>query len=459
MAGIFTKLRWNAFTVWHARKERSLPFRPLEEIQAIQSRRVRAMVKHAFENVPFYREAMDQRGLKPRDFRTADDLAQLPVLTRELYAQQTAQFLAPKFAQADGVTLHSSGTAGIPKTIRHEARALFIAFAGGQRRRVVFSHFIGRRFGYRETRFARPLGTVGIVRRFYEEHSWTPRRIDLTRQALSPGDLSLQDTAAAITEFRPDHLVGYGSYLGALFRELHYRNIPIHRPKLITYVADSMPDADRLLIEREFGVPVISTYQCTEAMRMGFFCELRTGFHLSIDALAFRVVDDENREVAPGESGHIVISNLTNRATVLLNYKLGDVVTRGKLSCPCGRTLPMIERIRGRSGDLLRLADGRIMHALVATEPLLAVTDVRQVQLVQQARDRFVVRAVAKPGANKSQTSVALANALRSKVGSAASVEVEWMEVIPPDASGKVKSVISELDPEQPETNYKADHD
>jgi phenylacetate-CoA ligase len=448
MPGLLTKLRWSAFVLWHGRKERSLPFRPLAEIQAIQSRRVRAMVEHAYRNVPFYREAMDQRGLKPRDFQTAADLARLPLIDRDLYVQHPEKFLAPHFAEADGLTLHSSGTSGIPKTVRQEARALFLAYVSGHRRRVVFSHFIGRPFGYRETRFARPLGMPTVVRGFYEERSWTPRRIDLTRQKLSPGDLSVEETVAAVNEFRPELMVGYGSYLGALFREIRQRNIPTHRPKLIQYVGDSMPDADRLLIEQEFGVPVISTYQCTEVMRMGFFCERRTGFHLSIDLVAFRVVDDENREVAPGETGHIVVSNLTNRATVLLNYKLGDIVTRARLPCPCGRTLPMIENIRGRSGDILHLADGRVMHGLVATELVLAVSGVRQVQVVQQARDRFVLRSIALPGADKPQVSVALASALRSKVGSTATVEVEWLEVIPPDASGKVKSVISELDGE-----------
>ncbi len=445
MAGLLTRVRWSAFAAWNARKERGLPFRPLDQIEGLQSRRVRAMVKHAYENVPFYREAMDQRGLKPRDFQTAADLAQLPRVEKDYFIQHPDEFFAPNFARADGVTLRSSGTSGIPKTIRQEARALFLAFASGHRRRVVFSHFIGRPFGYRETRFARPSGSDKIVRRFYEEHSWTPPQIDLTRQGLSAGDLSVEDTAAAVSEFRPDHVIGYGSYLGALFRELHERKIPIHHPKLITYVGDSMPEADRLLIEQEFGIPVISTYQCTEVQRLGFFCEQRSGFHISIDLVAFRVVDNDNREVAPGESGQMVISNLTNRATVLLNYNLGDIVTRAKLTCPCGRTLPMIQNIRGRTGDMLHLADGRLMHSLVATEQVLAVPGVRQVQLVQQTLDRFVLRAIAKPGADKSQTSAALAAALHGKVGDSASVTVEWLDVIPPGANGKVKSVISEV--------------
>jgi phenylacetate-CoA ligase len=446
MAGLLTKLRWNVFVVWHARKQRGLPFRPIEEIEAIQSRRVRAMVKHAYENVPFYREAMDQRGLKPRDFQTAADLAQLPLVTKETLAEQPELFVAPNFAAAPGLTLHSSGTSGTSKTVRIDAAALFLARANGHRQRAVFAKFIGRPFGYRELRFVRPQSNVTSVEEFHDEYSWTPRRIGLTRRTLSPGDSSLEDIVAVINEFRPDLLMGYGSYVGTLFREFHCRNISVHRPKAIHYAGDVMPEADRLLIEQEFGIPVISTYPSTEVLRIGFSCEQRSGFHLSLDAMAARIVDDDDREVGPGESGHIIVSNLTNRATVLLNYKLGDVVTRGNLACPCGRTLPKIENIRGRSGDLVRLPDGRIMHGLVAAEPLIAIQGLRQFQIVQQAHDRFVLRVVANTGLDKLQTSVTLANALRSKVGDRASVEVEWMDTIPPGANGKVKSVISELD-------------
>ncbi len=219
MAGFLTKLHWNVFTVWHARKERGLPFRPLAEIETIQSRRVRAMVRHAYENVAFYRDAMDHRGLKPRDFQTAADLAQLPVVTKEMYAERPELFVAPNFAQADGLTLNSSGTSGASKKVRVEARALFLARANGHRQRVVFAHFIGRPFGYRELRFGRSLSTVSFVESFHQEYSWTPKRVGLTRRMVPSGDLSPEESAAVINEFQADLLVGYGSFVGALFRE------------------------------------------------------------------------------------------------------------------------------------------------------------------------------------------------------------------------------------------------
>jgi hypothetical protein len=105
----------------------------------------------------------------------------------------------------------------------------------------------------------------------------------------------------------------------------------------------------------------------------------------------------------------------------------------------------MIEDIRGRSDDVLRLADGRLMHGLVALEPLHSVPGVLQVQIVQQAPDRFLLRAVSQPGANPSDAALALIRALRSKVGDEGEVEVHWVHTIPPGPNGKVKAVVSEL--------------
>lgn len=445
MANLLVKARWNAFTLWHVRKERALPYWPLEEVLALQARRVRAMVRHAYGQTPFYREEMDRRGLKPDEFRTAADLARLPLISGQVVADQPERFRAASLAGLQGLELDSSGTSGRSKKIHYDARALFLSLANGHRQRIVSAHFTGRLFGYREMGLARPSGVSSQMRRFYKSNSWVPPRIDLTRRNLSPGDLSFEDTVAAINEYQPDMVLGYGSYLGALFREAHRREVTIHRPKLLAYGADNMAEADRLLIEKEMGVPVLSTYQTVEALRIGFQCEQRRGFHLSLDAVAVRVVDDQGRDVGPGGTGHIVISNLTNRATVLLNYKLGDVVTLGDAPCPCGRTLPVIEAIRGRSDDVLRLADGRLMHSLVALEPLRGVSGVQQVQIVQRAPERFLLRAVSRPGANLGEATAGLIQALRSKVGGDGQVEVDWVRAIPPGPNGKVKAVVSEV--------------
>ncbi len=206
-----------------------------------------------------------------------------------------------------------------------------------------------------------------------------------------------------------------------------------------------MAEADRSLIEQEFGIPVASTYQCAEALRIGFCCEQRRGFHLSLDAVAVRLVDDEGRDAPPGVPGHVVISNLTNRATVFLNYRLGDVAAFSQTPCACGRTLPVLEALLGRSDDLLWLSKGRPMHALAVMPPLQSVVGVHQVQVVQHALERFTVRAVSKPGADEDAAAAGLIQALQSKVGSDAQVAVRWVDTIAPGSSLKVRAVISEM--------------
>jgi phenylacetate-CoA ligase len=388
---------------------------------------------------------MDRRGLKPRDFRTGADLAKLPLIDGLRYTREPERFQAARRIRASGLTIESSGTSGRSKHIRYDARALFLALAQGHRQRCGLSAFTGGVFGYREMHMVRT-GSVAVqIRHFYEKYSSTPPHVDLMRQFLSPGDLSFSGTLEAINKFQPDVIRGYGSYLGALFREAHLRGVRIHHPRVIVYGADAMAEGDRRLIEQELGIPVSSTYQSVEALRIGFECERGHGFHLSLDAVAVRVVDDQGKDVEPGGTGHIVISNLTNRATVLLNYKLGDVVTRSAGACECGRTLPMIEAIQGRSDDVLRLGDGRVMHALVALEPLRAVPGVLQLQVVQQARNRFILRAVAQSGVARTEAAGALIRALESKVGTTGRIEVDWVEALPPGQNGKVKAVISEV--------------
>src|SRR5687768_3779846 len=145
ITGILRKAYWNAFTVWHARDEERLPYRSLDEIVGLQTKRVRAIVAHAYEKVSHYREVMDRAGLRPSDFRTADDLARLPIVTGEDVARAPERFLSRDHDHRDGITILSSGTSGKRKRIDYDAAALFLTMAHGHRRRVVLARFVGRK--------------------------------------------------------------------------------------------------------------------------------------------------------------------------------------------------------------------------------------------------------------------------------------------------------------------------
>ncbi len=441
MANAWTRLRWTAFTAWHLRRESALPFWPLERVQELQNRRVREMVGFAFREVPFYREAMAKAGLRPDDIRTAGDLAFLPLIGKAELEANPAHF-SPAGRRLSGLTLQSSGTSGRSRHIDCDAAALFWSLVAGQRQRVGVTKMVGKRTRYREAVIARLDGLAYQIRTFYETHAWLPARWELRRLMISPTE-AFSEVFARLQEFRPDVVGGYGAHLGAYYRWVSRQGAGSHLPKAIIYGADRMPDADRSLIEEHLGIAVFSFYQAAEALRIAFQCELRQGLHVSLDQIAMRAIDGEGRDVGPGGTGEIVISNLVNRATVLLNYRLGDVVTLGRGACPCGRSLPTLARIEGRSDDLLLLPDGSSLHALGVLNGLQAVAGVVQVQLIQEDLGRFRLLVVWQEHATWTDGEAKLRSSFARNLGWDAKLGIERVEAIPPDASGKVRAAIS----------------
>jgi len=441
MANLFTRLRWSAFTAWHVRLESSLPYWPLDRVQAVQNGRVRRIVSFAWREVPFYREAMLAARLRPEDFRTAEDLARLPLIEKNEVLSNPAQF-CPARRELCSLRLQSSGTTGRARHIDYEAAALFLSLAHGHRQRLAMSSILKQVSGYREAVIARPDGLPKQIRQFYETHSWVPSRWELQRIIVSPAEAFTQ-ILKRLEEFRPTVVGGYGAHLGAFYRWVSLQNAVGHLPKAIVYGADRMADADRTLIEEHLGIPVFSFYQAAEALRIAFQCEVRQGLHLSLDQVAVRAIDSSGRTLGPGETGEIVISNLTNRGTVLLNYRLGDLVTLGRGPCPCGRSLPTLERIEGRADDLILLPDGSSIHSLSMLEGLQAVPGVVQVQLVQEELRRFLIRVVCSDGADWNLVPARLSESFLSSVGKDTALRIERVPQILPELSGKVRAVIS----------------
>ena len=113
-----------------------------------------------------------------------------------------------------------------------------------------------------------------------------------------------------------------------LFRTLAARSIDMHLPRLAIFGGEALTAPGRELIARGFGVPLTALYNAVESFKIGFACEKGQDYHLHEDLCHVKIVNRTGARMADGERGEVVISNLVNRATVLLNYRIGDVAAR-----------------------------------------------------------------------------------------------------------------------------------
>lgn len=172
------------------------------------------------------------------------------------------------------------------------------------------------------------------------------------------------------------------------------RERPRYLPKVVAYGGGGMSAEGRALVEDHFGVAVLSGYNAVEALKIAFLCEERDGFHVHEDLCHVRLLDPSGVPVAPGTSGEVVISNLVNRGTVLLNYRLGDRATAATAPCACGRTSAVLATVDGRVDEIIVLLSGELVLTVQVWDAVAGHSFVSRWQLVQRTSQSFELRVV-----------------------------------------------------------------
>jgi phenylacetate-CoA ligase len=430
-----------------ARHERRVPFWSAEGIARRQRRHLRTIVAHAYSSVPFYAESMRELGLAPRDIRTVDDLALLPPIDATLVRAEERRFLSTRVAPAHRRALHTSGShGGHHGVVWWDERSLLSKLAYAERDRAVLGALLGRAIGHRQLYLLPRAAQSFVLREWWSEWTVTPSRL-ATRSVVPPGT-SYEAVAARLRADRPDVVYSYGSYAEHIARWLAARGEEARGPSVWCYGGDGMTRQGRALLERVTGARVLSTYQATEPGRLGFECERRDGWHLNVDLCAVRIVNAAGATVTAGREGSLVVSNLHNRATVLLNYHLGDVGALADAPCACGRSLPLLRTLAGRRTETVQLADGRAVSGLVLqAECMSALEGALRVQLVIEGPGRVRIRAVLPAGADGPAVASRISDVVRATYGESLVATLEPVASLTETAAGKFPRVVRATTP------------
>jgi phenylacetate-CoA ligase len=418
-----------------------VPYLPEERLHEMRDKRLQQIVRYAAETVPYYRDLFRAEGINPADIRTVDDLDRLPLIDKQQVAHHPKRFVSTSRWGRTARPAVTSGSTGMPLKVYHDRHSLLLASAVALRERDART----RGFGLSPTsRFAAITlpGRAWVVAPIAKPHT----RFSLFRQnGLSLSVLQpLEEVIAAINQLRPEMIVGYGSYLTALFMTVALGGTYLHMPKLVVYYGDALTDAGRHVIRDELGIAVMSVYGAAEAFKIGFSCEQGSGHHLHADLTHVKIVDRNGQRMPRGERGEVVISNLVNRGTVLLNYRLGDIAALSDRRCPCGRTLPLLASLEGRVEDVIYLRNGRFVYPGAVRDVMKHLEGVLQYQLIQLEADVFELKLATVDPDTFERVSGELLTALRRLLGDSACIEpVYHDERLEPGPSGKFRPILS----------------
>lgn len=367
-----------------------LPYLPREQVAELRDARIRELARYAAETVPYYRDLFVREGIDPRDIRSPRELRSLPLVDKKTVQEDPQRFRSTSPAGQEALPFTTTGSSWSPLTVYRDRQSMLENMAHSERYRVVERKLVGKKLRYGMVM----IGHEGAGRRIDAHYRDTTMRHLLSRRSFIPMETPVERVVQQLGELRPEVLAGLGSYLEEFFKLVAQKGLSLPKPGVVRYGGDLMSSEGRALIERHFGIPVLSNYTAVEAFKIAHFCEERSGFHLYEDLLDLWLAGPDGEPCAAGEPGEVVISNLVNRGTVLLNYRLGDLARLSADGCPCGRTSRVLSSLEGRVSQIVHLPSGDLVHPFVVLQMMRRHRDVIRWQLVQHEPARFELKLV-----------------------------------------------------------------
>ncbi len=334
---------------------------PVSEMKKLQSEKLVRQVKHVYENVAYYRNLMDEKGVKPEDIHGIEDLHKLPFLTKaDLRDAYPYGLLAKPLDECVRIQ-STSGTTGrrvVAFYTQHDvdlwedccARA--IVAAGGSNKDVC-------QVAYGYGLFTGGPGLNG-----------GSHRVGCLTLPMSSGNTERQiqfmtDLSATILCCTPS----YAAYIGETLKEKGYKpeDIPL---KAGIFGAEPWTEEMRHQIEETLGIKAYDIYGLTETSGPGvsFECSEQTGMHINEDHFLAEIIDPDTGEVLPeGEKGELVFTSLDKEAFPLLRYRTRDICVLSRKKCSCGRTLIKMAKPMGRTDDMLIIRGVNVFPSQIET--------------------------------------------------------------------------------------------
>jgi phenylacetate-CoA ligase len=421
------------FFLYHLQHLIRNQWRSPAELESIQLEKLKALVHHAYHNVTYYRRLFDQSGLKPEDIQSLQDLSKIPLTTRK-----TLQSLPQQEIIAKGVdlkrclNLRTSGSTGMPLNIFVDSREVALRWLFY--RRMYFAN--GGRLRDREARIT------------------TPRNFSAGKRFQSLGILRIKYLSVfddievhlkIILQFKPNLIRSYVSNLKNLAYEISKRNIRELRPRIIFSTAEVLTKQDRDLIVSTFHSELFDYYACNECGIIAWECQEHSGYHIDCENAILEFIKEDGTRAESGEEGEIIVTVLDSYTMPFIRYKLQDIGIPSDEMCPCGKNLPLMKSIVGRSNDCIILPNGKKVSPFALMIAMDSISEVKTYQIIQEEKNKIKINVFQKQELG-AKTIVKIKEKFKEILGENIEICPELVEAPAGGKKNKFRIIISKIE-------------
>jgi phenylacetate-CoA ligase len=413
--------------VLYGLKAYAMQWKSPEAIEEFQAKKLRHIVSHAYRNSPFYRHTFKEHGVKLDDIQTVGDLGKLPTVTKRDLIDNFSQVVSRGFRRETCTVESTSGSTGENMTILHDSRAIDYYAPAHIRGHMAVG--------------LRPQHKTAYIR-YKSMGPSLIERLGFFRFFHIPSDLPLSTIIERMKEIRGFAINCYPNTMYLIAKEISQEDAEFLSPHHIVTWSEKLTPRIRKTVEETFHCPVYDQYGAFECHSIAFEC-MEKKMHINADVLIMEFLKD-GEPVAPGERGEIVITNLWDRAMPFIRYKIGDIGGPSDEVCECGRGLPLMEELEGRTDDSLVTPSGKPVLPSIVVPIFFPYPEIDAFQVVQKTREDIRIKIV--KGSNyRKDTDSQIIQKFRSIFGSEPDITIEYVEEIKKTPGGKLRCIVCEV--------------
>lgn len=406
------------------------------DLEKYQNKKLKMLMTHAYENVPYYHKIFRENKLTPNDIKTKDDLVKLPYLTKD-DIRGNFQSLIAKNHRIDQLQLvHTSGTTGSPLEFYWDNNVQIMENA------FIRRHWGWAGFGINDTRITlrgNVIVPLSQKKKPYWRYNLSEKQIFFSSYHMS--DKTLGQYLNKIVEISPKAIQGHPSAIYTLAKYM-FENDIIIPVDLIFTSSEPLYDIQIDVIEKQFQSKIYDLYGLSERTVAAGQCS-EGNYHIFSEYGIVELSKDSEIILDDG-SGEIIATGLNNYGMPLIRYKTGDVTKFVNDSCECGRHFTLMEPIKTKLRDVIVTGDGLILPPTTLSHVLQNRANIEKSQIVQESKNKLKIKIIKRPGYSEKDTNL-IFNELISIVGPNTNIEFEFVNDIPLTKAGKYRFIISKI--------------